>query len=167
MDVAQARKLKVLQCENARLNRLLADAMCDKAVLKVSAAKTSKACRSAEGCRACAAVVRHQQASGMLHLRLRSNVSALQARRIYNGDLRSRLDEIAAERPRFGYRWPGNMLAREGLVMYHKKRFGCSARRPAGQAPTWPQASDRHTCVDGASARVLIRGGVSTSSTTR
>src|SRR3546814_1775794 len=36
-------------------------------------------------------------------------------------DLRSRLREIAAERRRFGYRRLGIMLAREGLVMNHKK----------------------------------------------
>src|SRR3546814_12018606 len=39
MDVSQARKLKVLEEENARLKRLLADAMLDTAVLKEVAAK--------------------------------------------------------------------------------------------------------------------------------
>ena len=39
MDVPQARKLKVLEDENARLKRLLADAMLDNAVLKEAAAK--------------------------------------------------------------------------------------------------------------------------------
>src|SRR3546814_5648957 len=39
MDVSQARKLKVLAEENARLKRLLADAMVDNAVLKEVAAK--------------------------------------------------------------------------------------------------------------------------------
>jgi putative transposase len=39
MDVSQARKLKVLEDENARLKRLLADAMLDNAVLKEVAAK--------------------------------------------------------------------------------------------------------------------------------
>ena len=38
-----------------------------------------------------------------------------------DGDLRSRLREIAAERRRFGYRRLGIILAREGLVMNHKK----------------------------------------------
>ena len=42
-------------------------------------------------------------------------------RRSDDGDLRSRLREIAAERRRFGYRRLGIMLAREGLVMNHKK----------------------------------------------
>jgi putative transposase len=34
MDVSEARKLKTLETENARLKRLLADAMLDNAVLK-------------------------------------------------------------------------------------------------------------------------------------
>ena len=34
MDVSQARKLKVLEDENAKLKRLLAEAMLDNAVLK-------------------------------------------------------------------------------------------------------------------------------------
>ena len=42
-------------------------------------------------------------------------------RRSDDGDLRSRLREIAAERRRFGYRRLGIMLAREGIVMNHKK----------------------------------------------
>ena len=40
MDVSQARKLKVLEEENGRLKRLLADAMLDNAVLKEVAAKS-------------------------------------------------------------------------------------------------------------------------------
>lgn len=39
LDVSQARKLKVLEDENARLKRLLADAMLDNAVLKEVASK--------------------------------------------------------------------------------------------------------------------------------
>jgi len=49
MDVSQARKLKVLEEENGRLKRLLADAMLDNAVLKEIAGKTGEARRSAEG----------------------------------------------------------------------------------------------------------------------
>lgn len=40
-------------------------------------------------------------------------------RRGDDGDLRSRLREIALERRRFGYRRLGIMLAREGIVMNH------------------------------------------------
>ena len=79
MDVSQARKLKVLEEENGRLKRLLADAMLDNAVLKEVAAKTGEAHRSAEGSRACSTAVRHQRASGMHHLRRGQDISALRA----------------------------------------------------------------------------------------
>ena len=39
MDVSQARKLKVLEDENAKLKKLLAEAMLDNAVLKEVASK--------------------------------------------------------------------------------------------------------------------------------
>jgi hypothetical protein len=42
-------------------------------------------------------------------------------RRDDDGDLRSRLREIALERCRFDYRRLGTMLACEGIVMNHKK----------------------------------------------
>ena len=77
MDVSQARKLKVLEEENGRLKRLLADAMLDNAVLKEGRQKTGEARRSAEGCRACSAAVRHQRASGLYHLQRGSDVDAL------------------------------------------------------------------------------------------
>ncbi len=79
MDVSQARKLKVLEEENGRLKRLLADAMLDNAVLKEVAAKTGEARRSAKGCRACSTTVRHQRASGLYHLRRGQDVGALRA----------------------------------------------------------------------------------------
>ncbi len=50
-------------------------------------------------------------------------------RRSDDGDLRSRRREIAAERRRFGYRRLAIMLAREGMVMNHKKLLRLTARR--------------------------------------
>jgi putative transposase len=47
MDVSEARRLKVLEDENAKLKRLLAEAMLDNAMLKVIAAKNSDARRTA------------------------------------------------------------------------------------------------------------------------
>ena len=79
MDVSQARKLKVLEEENGRLKRLLADAMLDNAVLKEVAGKTGEARRSAESCRARSTAVRHQRASGLYDLRRGQDVGALRA----------------------------------------------------------------------------------------
>ena len=65
MTVSDARKLKTLEEENARLKRLLADAMLDNAALKDLATKTTDArCEAAGGARrdGCA---RSQRASGV------------------------------------------------------------------------------------------------------
>lgn len=43
LDVSQARKLKVLEDENAKLKKLLAEAMLDNAVLKEVTLKTGEA----------------------------------------------------------------------------------------------------------------------------
>ncbi|WP_410482852.1 IS3 family transposase [Sphingomonas sp. A2-49] len=122
MDVSQARKLKVLEEENGRLKRLLADAMLDNAVLKEVGGK--KLVRPAA------------QRKAVEHARRLFGISERRActifgadrtsvryapRRSDDGDLRSRLREIASERRRFGYRRLGIMLAREGLVMNHEK----------------------------------------------
>ena len=47
LDVSDARKLRVLEDENARLKRLLADAMLDNAMLKDVAGKNGDARRQA------------------------------------------------------------------------------------------------------------------------
>ncbi|WP_156348068.1 IS3 family transposase [Sphingomonas sp. Leaf231] len=122
MDVSQARKLKVLEDENARLKRLLADAMLDNAVLKEGGSK--KLVRPAARRKA---VEHARQLFGISERRACTIFSVDRTsmryahRRSDDGDLRSRLREIAAERRRFGYRRLGIMLAREGIVMNHKK----------------------------------------------
>ncbi|MFS0774251.1 IS3 family transposase [Sphingomonas sp. 1P08PE] len=122
MDVSQARKLKVLEEENGRLKRLLADAMLDNAVLKEVGGK--KLVRPAAQRKA---VEHTRQLFGISERRACTIFSVDRTsvryapRRGDDGDLRSRLREIAAERRRFGYRRLGIMLAREGLVMNHKK----------------------------------------------
>nr|WP_235528338.1 IS3 family transposase [Sphingomonas sp. Leaf231] len=122
MDVSQARKLKVLEDENARLKRLLADAMLDNAVLKEAGSK--KLVRPAARRKA---VEHARQLFGISERRACTIFSVDRTsmryahRRSDDGDLRSRLREIAAERRRFGYRRLGIMLAREGIVMNHKK----------------------------------------------
>ena len=49
LEVSEARRLKALEDENARLKRLLADAMLDNAALKEIAGKTGDARREAKG----------------------------------------------------------------------------------------------------------------------
>ena len=84
-----------------------------------------------------------------------------------DGDLRSRLREIAAERRRFGYRRLGIMLAREGLVMNHKKLLrlyreeNLRVRRRRGRSERWVRER-RWRC-----RKDRTSGGASTSSATR
>jgi putative transposase len=83
-------------------------------------------------------------------------------RRGDDGDLRSRLRGLALERRRFGYRRLGIMLAREGIVMNHKKLLrlyreeNLRVRRRRGRkramgtrAPmTMPQGSNQRWSLD-------------------
>ncbi len=53
MDISDARKLKALEEENAKLKKLLAEQMLDNAVLKDIASKNGDACRQARCCGSC------------------------------------------------------------------------------------------------------------------
>lgn len=53
MDVSDARKLKALEDENAKLKKLLAEQMLDNAILKDVAAKNGNARREAGCCGSC------------------------------------------------------------------------------------------------------------------
>jgi putative transposase len=58
LDVSEARRLKAFEDENARLKKLLAEAMLDNAVLKDIAGKNDAARREAQCCRSCPGTVR-------------------------------------------------------------------------------------------------------------
>ena len=65
MEVSDARRLKQLEAENARLKKLLADAMLDNAVLKDIAAKNGDARGKEERCGGCARCAWYQRAAGV------------------------------------------------------------------------------------------------------
>ena len=52
LEVSEAKRLRALEDENAKLKRLLADAMLDNAGLKDLLSKNGNACRQAGSCRA-------------------------------------------------------------------------------------------------------------------
>ena len=95
-------------------------------------------------------------------------------RRSDDGDLRSRLREIAAERRRFGYRRLGIMLAREGLVMNHKnllrlyREENLRVRRRRGRKPamgtrspmTLPQGPNQRSSLDFVSDSLISGRGI-------
>jgi putative transposase len=64
MEVSEAKRLRALEAENAKLKKLLAEGMLDNAMLKEIASKNSDA-RQARGCRSFALGVRGERAAGV------------------------------------------------------------------------------------------------------
>ncbi|MEQ8249555.1 MAG: IS3 family transposase [Alphaproteobacteria bacterium] len=124
LTVSDARKLKALEEENARLKRLLADAILDNAALKDLGNK--KLLTPDVKRRAVHDVMDVHGLSERRACRLASlDRSTYQYRKRSDGDavLRQRLRALAGERRRFGYRRLGILLAREGWQVNHKKLF--------------------------------------------
>ena len=67
MDVSEAKRLKALEEENAKLKKLLAESMLDASALRELLSKNGKACRQARGCRASAGRSRPVGAAGLWH----------------------------------------------------------------------------------------------------
>ncbi|WP_408015293.1 IS3 family transposase [Sandaracinobacteroides hominis] len=163
LEVSEAKRLRSLEDENAKLKKLLAEAMLDIAVLKdISAQKmvTPDAKRNA--------VAHAREQFGLSERRACSLIGV--ARRVVryeptrpdDAGLRVRLRELAGERRRFGYRRLGYLLAREGLAPNHKKLLriyreeGLKVRRRGGRkralgtrAPmTMPQGPNQRWSLD-------------------
>ncbi|WP_242141263.1 IS3 family transposase, partial [Sphingomonas sp. TREG-RG-20F-R18-01] len=140
LEVSDAKRLRALEEENARLKRLLADTMLDNAGLKDLLFKkmvTPAAKREA--------VAHLQTALGMSERRACAVVGADRKSMRYrscredDGDLRSRLRELAQQRRRFGYRRLHILLRREGITINRKKtqrlyrEEGLTVRRRKGR----------------------------------
>src|SRR6476659_2689087 len=65
LEVSEAKRLKAMESENARLKELLADAMLDNAALKDLLAKNGDARRQARGRRSPAFCIRDERAAGV------------------------------------------------------------------------------------------------------
>ncbi|WP_156170644.1 IS3 family transposase [Croceicoccus naphthovorans] len=122
LEVSDARRLKELESENAKLKRLLADAMLDQAALKdllgkkvlTPAAKREavahlQACHGMSERRACRVIDADRKS-----VRYRST-------RDDDAGLREKLRELANQRRRFGYRRLHILLRREGIMINRKK----------------------------------------------
>nr|WP_152338434.1 IS3 family transposase [Pseudorhizobium flavum] len=124
MDVSEAKRLKTLEDENAKLKRLLADAMLDNAALKDPLGK--EVVTPAARRKAVAHLMDHHQmserrackASGFCRMTIR-----YETRRSDDDRLRERVKALAHERRRFGYRRIHVLLKREGHRVNHKKLF--------------------------------------------
>jgi putative transposase len=117
---SDAQRLKSLEDENRRLNKLLAESMLDVAALKdLLAKKTELPCSAAwEG-------VASDGGARLLparHACRLVDVDSKTVRRVPMADapeIRQRLRDRAGERRRIGYRRLGILLAREGITMNH------------------------------------------------
>ncbi|MFN9633580.1 MAG: IS3 family transposase [Erythrobacteraceae bacterium] len=122
LEVSEARRLRELESENAKLKRLLADTMLDNVALKdllfkkvvTPAAKREAvahlhACHGMSERRACRVIDADRKS-----VRYRSI-------RDDDGALREKLRELANQRRRFGYRRLHILLRREGVMINRKK----------------------------------------------
>src|SRR5690242_10425296 len=121
LEVSDARRLKALEDENAKLKKLLAEAMLDNAMLRTLHQKNGDARRQARGrrspsCRVWGGERRACEALGADRATVRYRSS-----RPDDTVARTRLRELASIRRRFGYRRLHVLLRREGIVMNHKK----------------------------------------------
>ncbi|MGL4528801.1 MAG: IS3 family transposase [Aestuariivirga sp.] len=115
MDVSEAKRLKQLEDENAKLKKLLAEQMLDAAALRELLFKKMVGPAVQRD-----AVAHLQAVMGLSERRACSIVGAdrkmirYQSRRPPDAELRTRLRELANERRRFGYRRLFILLRREG-----------------------------------------------------
>src|SRR5664279_4011205 len=72
MDVSEAKRLKQLEDENAKLKKLLAEAMLDASAMRELLSKNGRARRQARGRRASTGLVGPVGAAGQFHRRRRS-----------------------------------------------------------------------------------------------
>jgi putative transposase len=77
LEISEARRLKELESENAKLKRLLADAMLDQAALKDLLTKSSDARRQAGSCGSSPGLPRDERTAGVSCHRYRSQERAL------------------------------------------------------------------------------------------
>ncbi|MCU0802064.1 MAG: IS3 family transposase [Rhodobacteraceae bacterium] len=124
MEVSEAKRLKGLEDENARLKRLLADAMLDNAALKDLLGK--KVVTPAAKRQAVAHLVASYEMSERRACRVIGCCRMTMRYEVIRQDdpmLRERLKELAKVRRRFGYRRLHVFLRREGHEVNHKRLF--------------------------------------------
>ncbi len=120
LEVSDARRLKALEEENAKLKKLLAEAMLDNAMLKDVTSNDGNARRQARGRRSPAGCVRGKRATGVCGARGGSHLIPLSkppAGRCPRACPPSRTGEVR----RFGYRRLLVLMRRAGLTTNHKK----------------------------------------------
>ena len=147
LEVSEAKRLKALEEENRKLEKLLAEQMLDVATLRKDAGKkllTPSSRRQAvtwaiahKGCS-------QRRACGLIGLAAKTD--RYRSRRPDDDELRRRLRQPAAERRRFGYRRLLILLRREGIRDQPQTTVPALSRGTADrQEARRSQARARHT----------------------
>lgn len=123
MELSDAKRLRQLEDENAKLKRLLADAMLDNVVLKDLLGKTLTTPMARRD-----AVLRAMRDHDISQRRacVLIGVDPKTVRRERPPDhpeIREEMHKIGEKRRRFGYRRVGIMLERKGMIMNEKKLY--------------------------------------------
>ncbi|MET0116407.1 MAG: IS3 family transposase [Sedimenticola sp.] len=125
MDVSEAKRLKALEQENARLKKLLAETMLDKEALEVALRKkvlAPQARRDAVEEMRSGTTISERRACELVGI-YRSTLRYEAKQKAETVALRSRIVELAQERRRFGYRRIHALLRREGHEVNHKRVY--------------------------------------------
>ncbi|MBH2548055.1 IS3 family transposase [Serratia marcescens] len=125
MEVPEVKRLKSLEEENARLKKLLAEAMLDKEALQVALRRnvlTTGQKREAVVLMCDATGLSQRRACRLTGLSL-STCRYYAQRPAADAHLSGRITELALERRRFGYRRIWQLLRREGLHVNHKRVY--------------------------------------------
>ncbi|MFS7249249.1 IS3 family transposase [Rahnella rivi] len=125
MEVPEVKRLKSLEEENARLKKLLAEAMLDKEALQVALGRkllTTDQKREAVVLMCDATGLSQRRACRLTGLSL-STCRYEAQRPAADAHLSGRITELALERRRFGYRRIWQLLRREGLHVNHKRVY--------------------------------------------
>ncbi|WP_404814865.1 IS3 family transposase [Vibrio fluvialis] len=125
LDVSEARRLKALEDENARLKKLLAETLLDAEALKI--ALSPKVLTVEDKRKAVKVIQKSTQLSerracllvGIQRASLRYQPQANRE----DDKLQARIKELALERRRFGYRRIHRLLRREGFDVNHKRVY--------------------------------------------
>ncbi|MBL5885571.1 IS3 family transposase [Lelliottia amnigena] len=125
MEVPEVKRLKSLEEENARLKKLLAEAMLDKEALQVALGRkllTTDQKREVVVLMCDATGLSQRRACRLTGLSL-STCRYDAQRPAADAHLSGRITELALERRRFGYRRIWQLLRREGLLVNHKRVY--------------------------------------------
>lgn len=157
MEVSEARRLKALEEENAKLKRLLAESVMDVSTLKELLAKKLVTPGLRREAATWAITERdYSQRRACRLIGIDPKTWRYASRRPAEEAARMRLRELAAERRRFGYRRLQILLDREGVAMNHKELFrlyrekGLSVRKRGGRKRATGTRSPIRTTVPGA-----------------